>query len=230
VPEQTWSSAGFLDATVHGLLGLQIDALDRRLLFAPHLPAQWNDLSIEHLHLSGAAEISLKLHRTATGTTLQIDNRGDAFRCEFTPELPWGAKLRQSTLNGRDAPVELQQHAQEADAHAAFEVPHGESVLHLDFEGGVSVIPDQSVPIIGEASSGIRIVGVHLDGHVLSLDIDAPSTHESRIFLQTAWSVASARGVATNPKSDGEIELICAANDKAREPYHRVHAIVEFKP
>ena len=39
VPEQTWSSAGLLDCTVRGLLGLEINGGENRLLLAPHLPA-----------------------------------------------------------------------------------------------------------------------------------------------------------------------------------------------
>jgi glycogen debranching enzyme len=49
VPEQTWSSAGFLDATVHGLLGLDVDSTANRITFTPHLPAAWNSVSIEHV-------------------------------------------------------------------------------------------------------------------------------------------------------------------------------------
>ena len=40
VPEQTWSSAGLLDATARGLLGLEIDGIANRLRFAPHVPAE----------------------------------------------------------------------------------------------------------------------------------------------------------------------------------------------
>lgn len=230
VPEQTWSSAGFLNATVHGLLGLQVDAVGHCLVFAPHLPSQWNDLSIAHLPVVGASNISLTLHRTTTGLTLKIDNSGDDFRFEFAPELPLGAKLERTYLNEREIPAALEQHTQETDAHVVFEALHGISELHLNFEGGLSVIANQPALLIGEASHGIHVVGVHLEGRLLTVDADVPSNEESHLQLQTTWQVLSVRDVSASPKPDGKIELTFAASHNAGEPYRRVRAVVEFKP
>lgn len=236
VPEQTWSSAGFLDATVHGLLGLQVDAIEHHLTFAPHLPPQWSDVSIAHLNVAEASGISLAIHKTATGLTLHIENPGDAFRFEFTPELPLGAKLGRAYLNEREVPAALEQHAQETDAHVAFDAPHGTSELHLNFQGGVSVIANQPSPLIGEASHGIHVVGVHLEGRVLTLEVDVPSNLESHLQLQTSWQVANSRGVNPSPAADGRIDrtdridLSFAASHDTGESYRRARAVVEFKP
>jgi hypothetical protein len=230
VPEQTWSSAGFLNATVHGLLGLQVDAVERRVAFAPRIPSDWNDVSIDHLRVAGAPNISLALHRTATELTLKLDNPGDAFRCEFAPELPLGAKVGRAYLSAREVSIALEQHAQETDAHVVFDAPHGMSELHLKFQDGVSVIASQPAPLVGEASHGIHVIGVHLKGHVLTLDADVPSDRESRLQLQTGWQVASARGITANQAVDGRIDLTFAASHDVAEPYRRARAVVEFKP
>jgi hypothetical protein len=230
VPEQTWSSAGFLNATVHGLLGLQVDAVNHRLIFAPRIPSDWNDVSIEHLRVDGASTVSLAMHRTATQLTLQLDNPGDAFQCEFTPELPLGAKIGRTNLNARKVSAALEQHAQETDAHVVFDAPHGMSELHLNFEEGVSIIARQSAPLIGEASHGIHVIGVHLEGRALTLDADVPSDRESHLQLQTEWKVANARDVAASVAADGAIDLTFAPNHDATGSYRRAHAVVEFKP
>src|SRR5262249_3906155 len=49
VPEQTWSSAAFLTATVHGLLGLRVDGVAHRISFGPHLPPGWNALTARNV-------------------------------------------------------------------------------------------------------------------------------------------------------------------------------------
>jgi glycogen debranching enzyme len=99
VPEQTWSSAGFLDGTVHGLLGLTVDALANRITFAPHLPAVWDSISIENIHLSKAL-ISLVLKRTTQGFMMEIDNPGRACSIDFSPQLPLGAHLGAASFGG----------------------------------------------------------------------------------------------------------------------------------
>jgi len=230
VPEQTWSSAGFLNATAHGLLGLQVDAAGHRLVFAPRLPPQWNDLSIAHLPLVGASNVSFMLHRTTNGLTLKIDNPSDTFRLEFNPELPLGAKLERTYLNEREISAVLQQHAQETDAHVVFDAPQGTSELHLNFQGGVSVIANQPAPLIGETSHGIRVIGVHFEEHVLTLDLDVPSDRASNLQLQTTWQVTRTTGANASTAMDGKTDLIFAANNDVVEPYRRVQTVVEFKP
>ncbi len=62
VPEQTWSSAGYLNAAVSGLLGLSVQSGKQQVIFAPHLPPQWNEISIRNVRV-GAALLQLHLSR-----------------------------------------------------------------------------------------------------------------------------------------------------------------------
>ncbi len=49
VPAQTWSSAGFLESAVRGLLGLDVAPRARALTFAPYLPPDWPELTVRHI-------------------------------------------------------------------------------------------------------------------------------------------------------------------------------------
>jgi glycogen debranching enzyme len=62
VPEQTWSTAGVLQATIVGLLGIEVDGLQRTLHFSPRLPAQWNFMRVEQLQLP-RADVALDFER-----------------------------------------------------------------------------------------------------------------------------------------------------------------------
>src|SRR3984957_17365310 len=53
VPEQTWSSAALLSSAVKGLLGLERDAQANSLKFSPHLPANWDSISVRNVKVSG---------------------------------------------------------------------------------------------------------------------------------------------------------------------------------
>ena len=231
VPEQTWSSAGFLHATVQGLLGLTVDGLDRRITFAPHLPAEWSGLSVENIRV-GNASVGLVLHRTAQGLTLSIDNGGNDLRLVFAPELPLGAHLGAAKLADKPIPAALESHPQETDARVVFTAPHGKSELRIGYDGGVSVIAVPPMPKLGEASSGVHIIGIKLAGNVLTIDADVRADRASHLRVQSTWHVASVVGADWVGMGNDMVELtIGNVGDPAvAGPYHHVAVKVQFKP
>ncbi|WP_141455959.1 hypothetical protein [Pseudoxanthomonas sp. z9] len=78
VPEQTWSSAAFLSAAVHGMLGLDVDAAAKRLRFAPQPPAGWDQVTVENVRV-GDGRVDLRWRSIANRTELEIENRGAPF-------------------------------------------------------------------------------------------------------------------------------------------------------
>ena len=229
VPEQTWSSAGFLEATVHGLLGLSVDSSTRRVRFAPQLPAQWNDVSISRIRLSEAS-LSFALHRDPDGLSLKIMNPAEPFQLEFDPDLPLGAALRSTELNGHAVEGVLENHPQQTNARVEVTIPQGESLLHLGFVGGVSVISDQPEPRPGDRSVGVRIIDVQLKANTITIVADVPGDRASHVSLKTAWKVASAQGVTAEAGDDGLLDLTFAPASKGSLSYRRVQATIELKP
>jgi hypothetical protein len=229
VPEQTWSSAGFVDVTMHGLLGLDVDSVARRLVFAPRLPAEWNDVSIARIQLGGAA-VRLTLHRSDDGATLKIGNDGEAFKLVFAPDLPLGAKLKSAAFNRQTVAAAVENFAQQTQARVEVSVPHGESELQLGVEGGVQIIAEDPEPKLGEASVGIRLIDVHLANSKLTLVADVPANRESHLRVKSAWQVASATGDTVTATKDGLVNVVFSAEQGAPGAYRRAQAIVELKP
>ena len=200
VPEQTWSSAGFLSLTVHGLLGLEPDAILRRLVFAPRLPAGWNDLSIQRIPLAGAS-VSLTLHREADHLKLTIQNPGEPFDLEFSPDLPLGATVQAASFNRRRVAAQAGNFPQQTTTTITVNAPHGASEIELAWQGGVSILQDPPVLQLGDASTAVHIVDVHLEGKTLTIAADVPTDRASHLRLQTAWSspASTARRCNRNP-------------------------------
>jgi hypothetical protein len=229
VPEQTWSSAGFLDATIHGLLGLSIDATANHLVFAPRLPAEWNHVSISHIQMSGAS-VSLRLQREGDELTLKIDNPGGPFKFEFVPDLPLGAKLRSAILNHLPVATAVETHPQQTNARAVVTVPHGGSELQLSVQGGVSVIPEAREPFLGSSSEGVRIVNVHLAASVLTVAADVPTDCASHVRVKSKWQVGRATGATVNKTESGLLDITFNSVQNASAPYRRAEVTIEFKP
>lgn len=193
VPEQTWSSAGFLNATVCGLLGLGVNAVNKHLTFAPHLPGDWHDVKISHIPL-GEGKVSLSLHQDLSELILKVNNQGEPFQLEFAPSLALGAKVGAADFNHQSLKIKQESHTQDTVASVSVKVMRGENILHIALHGGISVITKNLPPMLGEPSHGTRIIDAHLEGDSLIIDADVPAQGISTIELQTEWKIIKAKG------------------------------------
>jgi len=230
VPEQTWSSAGFLAATVHGLLGLEVDAPARKITFAPRLPSTWHDLSMAHVRLMDS-QISFTLHQSSTEVDLRIDNPGAPFSLSFAPTLPLGAVLERVEVNHRAARAAVVPDLRDTVATINVEVLHGSNEVHLILHGGVSIIVKNPAPLLGEASNGVRIIDVGLVGDILNITADIPIDGSSSIDLTTDWSVVKAVGASLDvlaPQLD-RLTFQARSDGANADHYRRIEASVQFK-
>jgi glycogen debranching enzyme len=228
VPEQTWSSAGFVQSTVHGLLGLEVDSIAHRIVFAPRLPVTWENVSVQHIPVAGQS-VCFALRRSGDHLTLHIENPGEPLHLEFAPDLPLGAQLVRATLNQHPISGTIENYPQQTNAKVEADIPHGPSDLDLNSAGGVSVIPETIRPRLGDTSSGIKIISVHLDGTELTIDADIPTTRASHVQLYTAWHVTGGRDVQVQPIAEGEFDVMFAASPGTLAPWRHARTVVQIK-
>ena len=98
VPDQTWSSAGFLSSAVSGLLGIHLDAGARLLRFTPRLPPEWNSLRVRRISL-GAASVGLGLTTSPDVVELDVENSGPPLTLQFRPDLAGGTRVDQAEVS-----------------------------------------------------------------------------------------------------------------------------------
>ena len=143
VPEQTWSSAAYLSATMDGLLGLDRRGGERTFTFSPHLPADWNEIEVKRLRV-GDAQLNLRLHQDDRSIALHIDNPGPAAHVGFAPQLPLGAVILDANVDGARTAVSAEQHDQDQHARISFIAAHGATDVVIRYSGGVRVaIPSE---------------------------------------------------------------------------------------
>lgn len=68
---QLWSSAMVVTPALRGLFGIDVDALEHVVRVNPHLPADWNEATVERLHV-GDSVCSLKYERRGGVMTVGI--------------------------------------------------------------------------------------------------------------------------------------------------------------
>ena len=82
---QIWSSAMIVSPLLRGMMGLSVDALNSRVRFEPHVPANWTDFAIRNVPMGAASggsptKLTLSYHHSAGEITLEVTRHGGAAR------------------------------------------------------------------------------------------------------------------------------------------------------
>jgi glycogen debranching enzyme len=95
-----WTSYGIVVPLVQHVFGIQPDAPNKTVVFDPHLPAGWEDVSIEDLPV-GANQVSFSRARTGSGIEYRLQSKENGWNLILKGADRPGAKYY---LNGRPVP------------------------------------------------------------------------------------------------------------------------------
>ncbi len=227
VPEQTWSSAGFLRAAVNGLFGVGVDGLSNTLTFVPHLPAQWNAVSLRHLRV-GRSVISAKIYENTTGMQLDLQNDGAPVDFVFEPEIPLGAELQTARLGSQPIAASIVQHAQDTHVKVAFRLAEGSTSVTINYGGGVVLVSDPPSTEIGETSRSVKIIGVHLRDNLYTVDFDYLPSANSGFELRTPWKIKDVQGASLETLATDLYRVTVSRQSKESLDYERGKVSVKF--
>ena len=229
VPEQTWSSAGFISAATRGLLGLHIDSVSNQIVFAPHLPPEWHGVTVRNVRTQHAA-LDLKLNRREGVIDLTTTNHGQPVSFVFDPQIPLGARLLGSQCDNRRVTSAIERNAHDEHARLAFAAPQGTVHCEVRFQGGVEVIPPHTVPVLGNPSMGVKITDVDLKDGSLIVEADVNQQGLASFAIETPWKAASVEGGSIHSVADGlyQVDLDRGGAPDAFGYSHR-RAVIHFR-
>ncbi len=231
VPEQTWSSASFFHAAVRGQLGLQVDGMRRQVVFAPHIPAEWNSAAVRNIQLP-KAKIDFIWTRTNEGSSVEAVNSGDPIHLIYSPEIPLGSTLKGARWNGKPIHARLEEHAEDAHATVDVELPHGTSHIMLDYSGGVSlVLPEVQAPI-GDSSHAMKLIRVKLNGSKYTIDAQVDASKSSNFELRTDRKIVTVQGATWKSLSADTYDLTVPPSNTSQSShgYQALQVVVDLGP
>jgi hypothetical protein len=231
VPEQTWSSARFFASALSGLLGLEIDGASNRMTFAPHLPANWDAITIRNVHV-GASRINLKLKTSWDELQLEIHNDGVPTKITFDPEIPLRAKLRSVRWQDHTIAATVEAHAQDTHARMELDVSHGDSVLTLRYIGGVEILPENPRVEVAKHSTGIKITKVSLEEQTYAVAFDYVPSAAASLEIRTPWTIRNVQGASIEKtgKNFYRLRPNVASQDRSKNSYQHGEVKVTFGP
>ena len=157
-PHQIWSSAMVISPLLRGLMGLEVNALNSSVTFAPHVPAGWSDFAIRNVRV-GSAQLDFAYHNVGEDISLEVHRRGSgSVQLAFSPALSLHARFVDADIDGKKFAPKIA--ANENDQHATIAVPvtADKATIHLRVSGNFGIAYPFIAPADGAASSNIKVV------------------------------------------------------------------------
>lgn len=157
-PHQIWSAAMVISPLLRGLFGLQFNAQEHALTFAPHLPAEWKTFSVRQI-AAGADFVNFRFSLDTDSITLSAERKGDApLRLNFSPALSPRAQILGVTLNGKTVAFRTEAHASDQHLIVAADLGAGSNTLKVRVRNDFAVSVANTLPALGGTSQGLHIL------------------------------------------------------------------------
>jgi glycogen debranching enzyme len=157
-PHQVWSAAMVISPILRGMLGIETDATNNTIMFAPHVPAEWRTFSVEDLRV-GAAVVSVSYRKTPGTVTFEVKRTG-AGDCvlELSPGLSLRSTVTSVDLNGHTLPFRESQTSSDQHVTVRFPVAEGTSTIRIHLKNDFGLGFSNVLPPLGSSSQGMRVL------------------------------------------------------------------------
>ncbi len=157
-PHQIWSAAMVVSPMLRGLFGIESDAQNHTLRFAPHVPADWKKFSVSNVPL-GTVSASIRYERVAGLLTIEVQRSGSGeANIELSPAISLRSSVSSVDLNGRSLPFHVEKTSTDQHVSMRFAATSGTNSvrIHLNNDFGVGV--SNALPALGNPSEGLRVL------------------------------------------------------------------------
>ena len=229
-PHQVWSSAMVVSPLLVGLMGLQNDAPEHRLVFAPHPPGDWNSFQVGNVQV-GAATLDLAYSRNNDEIRLDVTRSGAAaVALQFAPAVSLHAKIVSTEVNGSPAAFHLRPNSE--DQHVVLDFPLAASLnkVRIRLQGDFNVTAPAVLPLLGAASHNLNFVSESWcpDHSQLTLDVSGVSGNQYQITMSNPSLVVSVQGEWVARWQDGAKTIQLNFPAEAQPHYVRTKVVIQL--
>jgi len=179
---------------LRGLFGLETNALERKVVIAPHIPADWNSFTLRNVRI-GETTADLVYRRTPDEITLDIDSGGTE-QLDFSPALSPRAHVVSAELNGRRIPFQIKNNPTDLHTTVRASLLPGKATLRLKVQNDFDISYSHSLPPLGASSRDLRIIsGTWSAAHdALTLQISGTAGSHYQLNLRNPEQIRSVDG------------------------------------
>jgi GH15 family glucan-1,4-alpha-glucosidase len=229
-PHQIWSAAMVVSPLLRGMFGLSTDAKAPTVIFAPHLPADWDSLGINNLRV-GENKLQLNFTKSADGISLEATRTtgsGESI-IEFRPSISLRAAVQKVELNGKPLRFHVETNDQDQHVIASFAVNQERTVLRIFLLNDFALSAASPLPPLGSASRGLRILSETWSParDQLTLDLQGASGGQYELKVWNPSQIQHVEGAKLKKQPGGSIlALQIPASDS--ESYAHAKIAIHF--
>jgi len=160
---------------VRGLLGLEGDAREKRITFAPHFPGNWDSVTMSNYRI-GNAVFSLIYKRAMNRVIVDMNSENaSGFSFELAPVLPAGSIVRSFTSTPSRKMNAVVQSKQMTQPKGVFPIDANRMRFEIEFDPNVEILPFSVETKVGHPNHGLKIVAMDVEGKKIQVDVEGLS-------------------------------------------------------
>ena len=169
--DQGFSVSGYIFPMVNGLIGLEVDALNNKITFAPKLPADWKFLKVNNIRIGNTiASAECRVQNGEMKLLIDVNSEKE-IEFEFNPDFELDVEINSVMLNGKKLDYELEKHEQAYQLKTNFKAK-GKNELVINYKPSIGIYLLSSSTPIGATNEGLKIISQKLDGKKLIISCE----------------------------------------------------------
>jgi hypothetical protein len=184
VAHQGFSSAGIVLPLVNGLLGLDGDAIGKKVVFAPQFPADWEKVAIKNYKI-GQASFFFDVQKKKESLTVHVrTENAEQYKLIFAPAFVVGTHVHSIALDGQPIPYETEIFSQVIQPISIFPLSRKSQRIEIKFTPTVELLPAPSPSHVGDPNSGLKIIHFEKSDHKIHIHVEGLVGKTYRLLLQ----------------------------------------------
>lgn len=224
VPHQGFAIASTVLPTVRGLFGLWYDSPTNVLTFAPQVPANWNEYSVERFRY-GTGSLNISMFGGSHLDMFKID-ASEPTTLDARILYPFATVFEEVTIDGEPVPFEVEQARAGVRLLVRAEI-EGSTQLDVVHEETPALLPPSWISPIGAESVGLRILSWTRTDNTITLNVEGLSGRGYEVGITQPDAVGEIRGAekAEAIYDDGVTYQMLRFRIPDAETRHNTHTI-----
>ncbi len=179
---QGFCTSGYIFPMMNGLLGLNVNALENKITFAPKLPMQWEWLDVKNVKIGKAAlNMTNKLKNGEWQLLIEKTGKGE-INFEFMPDLFAGSEIISVTVDNNIINFNTINHEQAVQLVSSFQVT-GKHELVIKYKPTIEIYLIEETTPIGATNEGLKIISQKFADKKLFIDVEIKPGKEYKLGI-----------------------------------------------
>jgi glycogen debranching enzyme len=187
-PHQAWSESMALQPLLEGMLGIEPDAIRRRLKIRPYFPPDWKKAEVLNV-VVGRSTLDVRMSRDKGCTKYEFQlTEGKPMRISFQPYFSLGTNIQAVQIDARFLSGKTTFVKRYEDCPVVEFRVVSRAIVQCYHSGGVALVPPVPYPVPMQESQGLRVIDESrehteyaltlegMPGKTYSLDVVDPDT------------------------------------------------------